>query len=295
MRRGHRRRPARHRLDDRHPEALEAGRIDGDGRAAVEPRELLVGDEAEPDDVRSPQLRLVTPAAAARDREQGVVAEQAMRGDERLQVLARLERRHGEHVRPAEVGTLPVRPEDLLHARICDLHPLRPDTEPLDDVASGVLGVDEDEIGRARRVRVLGPVHRGRLRRHPLGEAQRHEVVDGRGADAAGLRRVHPVGVVEDVEVAEDALERGAAEPAPGIAPALRERQRHEAELDVEPVERTRNRPAAGRARRRERDDLVRPGRRLDEPGERAADVVADAGQRMRERADVVDDPHGRL
>src|SRR2546428_782437 len=41
------RRPARHRLQHRHAEALEARRVDEDVRAAIEPRELLVGDEAE--------------------------------------------------------------------------------------------------------------------------------------------------------------------------------------------------------------------------------------------------------
>ena len=217
-----------------------------------------------------------------------------MRGDERLEVLARLERRDREHVRAAEVGALAVRPERLLHTRVRDLDPLGPDAEPLDDVAARVLGVDEDEVGRARRVRVLGAVHRRRLRRHPLRKAQRHEVVDGRRADAAGLRRVHPVGVVEDVEAAEEALERGPAEPAPRVAPALRERQRHEPELDVEPVERARDRLPPGGARRRERDELVLPARRLDEPGERAADVVADApSAECDKRRDVVDDPHG--
>ena len=40
-------RSARHRLDDRHPEALEERGVDGDRGAAVEPGELLVGDEAE--------------------------------------------------------------------------------------------------------------------------------------------------------------------------------------------------------------------------------------------------------
>ena len=216
-----------------------------------------------------------------------------MRRDQGLEVLARLERRDGEHVRPAEVGALAVRPERRLHARVRHLHPLGADAEPLDDVAARVLGVDEDEVGGARRVRVLGAVHGGRLRRHPLRKAQRDEVVDGRRADAARLGRVHPVRVVEDVEAAEKALERGPAEPAPGVAPALRERQRHEPELDVDPVERARDRLPPGGARGRERDDLVRSARGLDEPGQRAADVVADPRQRVRQRRDVVDDPHG--
>ena len=201
---------AGHRLRDRHPEALEARRVDGDGRPAVEPCELLVGDEPEPDDVRPAQLGLVAPAGAAGDREQEVAVEQPVGLDERGQVLARLERGDGEHVRPAEVGALPVGAERLLHAGIRDLDPLRRDAEPLDDVAARVLRVDEDEVTGAGRVRVLGAVHRACLLRHPLGVPDRHEVVHGRRADATGLGRIHPVGVVEDVERAQEALERRA-------------------------------------------------------------------------------------
>ena len=96
-------------------------------------------------------------------------------------------------------------------------------------------------------------------------------------------------------ETADEALQRRPADPAPGVAPALREGQRHELELDVDAVERARDRASPGRARGRESNELVRTCRGLDEAGERAADVIADTRQRMRERADVVDDPHGRL
>ncbi len=186
-----------------------------------------------------------------------------------------------EHVGPAELGALAVRPELRLQARPRDANALGRDAEPLDDVGARVVGVDEDEVARARGVGVLGVVHRLRLRRRPLGKAQRHEVVDRRRAHPARLRRVHPVGVVEDVEPADDALQRGPAEPAPGVAPALGEGERDEPELDVEPGERARDRAAAVGARGREGDELVPPRRRLDEPAERAADVVADAGQRV--------------
>ena len=64
---------------------------------------------------------------------------------------------------------------------------------------------------------------------------------------------------------------------APGRAPAVRERQEADPRLDVDARERLRDRPLPGRARRREGDDLVAPAGRLDEPRERAADVVADA------------------
>ena len=57
----------------------------------------------------------------------------------------------------------------------------------------------------------------------------------------------------------------------------MRRRAAARAALDVEPGERLADRRAAPRARRREGDDLVPSAGRLDQAGERAADVVADA------------------
>jgi hypothetical protein len=51
MARGDDRGSAGHRLDHRDPEALEPRRVDDDSRTSVEPRQLLVGDTPEPDDV----------------------------------------------------------------------------------------------------------------------------------------------------------------------------------------------------------------------------------------------------
>ena len=135
MRRRDNRHAAGHRLDDRHPEALEARGVDDDRRAAVEPRQLLVGDEAEPDDVRAGEERLLAPARAARRREEQLFAEQPMGLRERLEVLPRLERRDRQHVGPAELGALAVRPELRLQAGPRDANPLGRDAEPLDDVA----------------------------------------------------------------------------------------------------------------------------------------------------------------
>ena len=129
---------------------------------------------------------------------------------------------------------------------------------------------------------------------HPLGEAQRHEVVHRRRPHAAALRRVHPVGVVEDVEGAEEPLRRRPAGPAPGLSPGVREGQEAEPRLDRDAGERCRDRLQALRARRREGDDLVLVAGRLREPCQRAAQVAADPEQGVRERRDVEDDPQGR-
>ena len=142
---------------------------------------------------------------------------------------------------------------------------------------------------------VLGAVHRLGPPLHPLRETQRHEVVHHRRAHAGALRRVHPVGEVEHVERSQEALGRRPLRAAPGRAPAVRERQEADLQLDVDPRERLGNRLFPARARRRERDDLVPPAGRLDEPRERAADVVADPAQRMRQRRDVEGDPHGTV
>ena len=66
MRGGDDRAAAGHRLDDRHPEALEARGIDGDRGAAVETRELVVGDEPEPADPGVVEERLLAPALPRR-------------------------------------------------------------------------------------------------------------------------------------------------------------------------------------------------------------------------------------
>ena len=107
MRRGDDRRARRHRLGDRHPEALEPRGVDDRGGAPVEARELGVGDAAEPDDARPVELRLLAPARSADDgeREPGVGKER-VRLDQRAEVLARLERGHRQQVGLTEIGRL---------------------------------------------------------------------------------------------------------------------------------------------------------------------------------------------
>ena len=121
VRRGDDGRARRHRLGDRHAEALEPRRVDDDRRAAVEPRQLGVGDAAEPHDARPVELGLRAPAGAARDDErEAEVGDERKRLDERAQVLARLERRHRERIRRAELCRLALRGELGADARMRD-------------------------------------------------------------------------------------------------------------------------------------------------------------------------------
>ena len=127
VRRDYDRDAARHRLDHRDAEALEARRVRDDGRATIETRELGVGDIAEPPDPRPVEERLLAPALGSDDGELEVAAEQALRLDEDLEVLARLERRDREDVRRAEIGGRPVGAIDVLRRRVRDVDPLTRD------------------------------------------------------------------------------------------------------------------------------------------------------------------------
>ena len=77
-----------HRLEHRDPEAFEARRVDRRRSPAIEAGELGVRHEAQPADPFAREFGLLSPALAARDREQKVAAQQPVRLDERLQVLA---------------------------------------------------------------------------------------------------------------------------------------------------------------------------------------------------------------
>ena len=109
----------------------------------------------------------------------------AVRLEERREVLPRLERRDGERVRAGRARA--ARPSGVkpgVDAGIRDVDPLARDAERLRDVVAGEARVDDHDVARARRVAVLRAVHAARPRVHPLGEVQRHEVVDHRRADA---------------------------------------------------------------------------------------------------------------
>jgi hypothetical protein len=94
---------------------------------------------------------------------------------------------------------------------------------------------------------------------------------------------------VEDVEGADDRLDRRPPEPAPGAPPRLRSRQQRQSQLDGKPGERLADAALATRPGRAERDHLdTRAGKPCDEP----AQVVADPRARAGERADVDDNAH---
>ena len=124
-------------------------------------------------------------------------------------------------------------------------------------------------------------------------KAQRPEVVDHRCAQTGTLGRHHPVGEVHDVEVAEELLRGRTPEGTPCAPGRVRERDGEEALLDRQAVERLVEQAAPADARGTERDDLAFRARRLEHALQRSQDVVADARSRMRERRDVVGDPHG--
>ena len=154
MRRRDHRRAGSHRLRHRHPEALEAGGVDDRGGAAVETRKLLVGHAPEPDDAGAVELRLLAPADAAGDGErEAPVGDQRVRVDERAEVLARLESRHREQVRPAEVLEVAVGVELGADAGGCDDDPLPRKAQRLRDIVGGrpseAGGTHEDQrLGR---------------------------------------------------------------------------------------------------------------------------------------------------
>ena len=180
---------AGHRLDDRHPEALEAGRVGGDGGTTIERGELVVRDEAEAADTRVVEHRLLAPAFPTDDGEQGVPAEQAVRSGESLEVLAGFERCDRDDVRRPELGPRPSRGEDGLDPRRCHADPGRRHAEQLRHVTTRVGRVDEDDVAASGCVAVLPAVHRPRPFRRPFRETGRGR---DRGSSWSGRRSAVP-------------------------------------------------------------------------------------------------------
>ena len=283
---------------DRHPEALEARRVDERRRAAVEARELVVGHVAEPDDARPVERRLLAPALAAGDRErEAVAASSAMRLDERAEVLARLERRDREHVAAAEVGASRRRlVKTASTPGLRDAHAAPRASRAARDVARGERRVREDDVAAcAPRSGTSRPcIERVRPCTHSGWRAAR-----GRGSSSRGSRRA--AADTSSPRSGARRTGRGSARRA-GLPrrlqpwpPEVREGEELERELDRDALERLGDRLPPLRARRREGDDLVLAGGRLREPRERAAEVVADPRARVRERRDVEGDPHGSV
>ena len=198
------------------------------------------------------------PAPPDDDERQAGVREQRERLDERAEILARLERRHRQHVRPAEVGDGAVRGERRADARVGDEHPLTRERHRLREVVGGEGRVGEDDVARrAPRSRYLRPcidcvrfvVHSGRC------SGTRSWIVVARTpARCGGYIQSR---VVERVERAEPPLGGRAPGGRPGGAPRVREREREERQLDVDAGERLGNHLAPGGRGRREGDDLV--------------------------------------
>src|SRR4029078_4536710 len=124
---------------------------------------------------------------------------------------------------------------------------------------------------------------------NPLRVMKGNEVVNHRGSESSALRRKPPVAEVEDVESASEPVDRHAAEAAPHRPQRVRGGNLEEPALDVDALERTLYLGTTVPAHERAGDDFVT---RAGEADERSADVVADAGARMRQRRDVDDDPH---
>jgi hypothetical protein len=171
---------AGHRLEHRHAEALVERRVDEDARAAVEAWELLRRRVAELHDSGGVELRLVAPACSPGHSEREPAAQQAVRLDQRREVLAGLERRDRQRIGLLELHALPDRRELRSHARIRNVNPLRRHGERLRDVVAGEARVDDHDVTGSRRMAVLDAVHAARARMHPLGMVQRHEIVNHR-------------------------------------------------------------------------------------------------------------------
>ena len=286
-------RTAGHRLGDRHPEALESRRVDDRGGAPVERGELLVGHAAEAHDPGrsssgcSPQPAPPTTASSSSGVGESENASTSVPRFLRGSSVATVSR-YGASARRGPVGVVLGRDPGMRHD-----DPFAREAEAHGDIVGGEGRVGEDHAAGRRRVRVLAGVHRVRPPGHPLRVVERHEVVNRRRAQARLLGRVHPVGEVEDVEVAEPALGRRPAGPRPGRAPGVRADS-------VSAAARAGSRRAppgslASRRRgRRERDDRVaRLLSCVGQPTQRAEDVVVHARPLVRERRDVEGDPHG--
>ena len=249
--------------------------------------------EAEPHHAGRVERRLLTPARRARDRErQAALSKRAVRVEQRREVLARLERRDRERVRPAEIDPRAAGRKTVVDARIRDVDLLLCDPERLVDVIAREPRVHHHDVARARRVDVLRAVHTARALVHPFRVMQGHEVVHHRRPDAAALGWIHPVAEVQDVETAEQHFRRRRAGPAPQGAHRMRSRKEGQPPLHSEAQQRRPNRSASTHARGREGEHLVHTGRRLDDAAQRPAHVVADACPLMRQGRDVDDDPH---
>ena len=163
--------------------------------------------------------------------------DQRHRRQQRLEVLAPLQRRDGEHYGPPRSRAGPSGRKDGRDPRRRHADPLSREAEKLDDLARRELGVDDDQVTGPGGMLVLAGVHPVGLRVHPVRMTERNEVVDRRRADTRPLRRVHPVGEVKDVQRARKPLDGTSSQPAPGRSPPMRLR-RNEDQAAARPARR---------------------------------------------------------
>ena len=169
---------------------------------------------------------------------------------------------------------------------------LRRDPEQVDHVALRELGVDEAEVARPSRVPVLAPCIR--LVRPCTQSGKRI------GTRSWIIVRAAPSAAADTSSRRSEARPeaRGSVRPAatracPRLAPVVGEGEEAQSRLHRNAGQSLGDPAQALGARRGKGDHLVRVACRLDEGGERAADVVADPRPWMGERRDVERDAHG--
>ncbi len=133
--------------------------------------------------------------------------------DERAEVLPRLERCNREQVRLRALGLRPLGGELGADPGMGDHDLPARVAERRGGVVRGEGRVGEDHAAGARGICVLAAVHGTRPAGDPFRKVQRDEIVDRRRPQPGALGRIHPVGEVEHVEGAEEALGRRIPEP----------------------------------------------------------------------------------
>ena len=168
------RRPAGHRLRHRDPEPLVERRIDEAAGAAVELRELQVGDAPQPADAVPSGLD-AAPASSPDDPELDAGEPSCL--DRSWEVLARLERADSQDV--VSGCTRSLGHEDRIDGVRHHVDAIGIDVTQLGRLASGELGDGDNPVRRANRAPQAGAAIQARPRRERLRVPQHGEVVHG--------------------------------------------------------------------------------------------------------------------
>ena len=191
MGRGNHRRPARHRLDDRDPEALEERRVGERRCAAVEAGSCSSGTNPSavtpsPPSSCSRPLDRRARRRRARARAAACGRARAPRPARTGSCAARASQRRGR----TGVRARPCGPSGVYRSStpgIRDRDPLARKGERLRATSSAVNSRDrEDQVAGLRRVRVLAPVHPPGQRRHPFRDGA---AATGRRPSSSAARR----------------------------------------------------------------------------------------------------------